>query len=63
MDSKWMQIIHVQAHSDSKAIPNITCILWVSIYVCDETAGMSNQVMSVLHLAGYAPRQRVSGSD
>jgi len=61
MDSKWMQII--QAHSDYKAIPNVTCILSISIYVRDETAGMSSRVKSVLHLTGFAPRQRVSGSD
>jgi len=56
-----MQII--QAHSDYKAIPNVTCILSISIYVRDETAGMSSRVKSVLHLTGFAPRQRVSGSD
>jgi hypothetical protein len=38
MDSKLMQII--QAYSDSKAIPNVTSILSVAIYVRDETAGM-----------------------
>ena len=56
-----MQII--QAHSDSKAIPNVTCILSVSIYVSDEIAGMSRRVISVLHLTGFSPRQCVSGSD
>jgi hypothetical protein len=62
MDSEWMQII--QAHSDSKSIPNVTCILSVSIYVRDEAAGMSSQVMPALrHLTGFALSQRVSGSD
>jgi len=56
-----MQII--QAHSDSKAIPNITCILSISVYVRDETAGMSSRVKSVPHLPGFAPRQRDSGSN